>query len=448
VVRFAAGTGLDPFLLRQWAATLDGPVILSGDDAYDAARQVWNRAVDRRPAAVVRCGGADDIVRGLEFARTHGLPLAVRSGGHSQAGHGSCDGGIVLDVGGMRGIEIDVAGRIARVASGARVRDVMDATQRYGLTTPMGGCPDVGVGGLTLGGGENFLMAKYGAVVDSVVGAEIITADGILRTVSETEHPDLFWAIRGGGGNFGVVTSFSYRLYEVGEVVLAGQFGFPLARAGETMSAYRELMETVPDEFATSGGLTAVPDGPEFFIAVCYCGEREAGERLIAAWRSALRPVEDTTKWGPYSSELTVPPAASVGTGLFLPDLNDEVIDRFAAAINDAPPPATAVWNDFHGAVTRVPVEAMAFPLRQRGFDLFISVPWETQQARGEAVDWMERLAGELRPHGRGVYVNNLNEEETDRVREAYGVNYDRLVQIKRRYDPVNVWRVNHNVTP
>ena len=396
----------------------------------------------------MRCAAADDILRALEFARTSNLPLAVRSGGHSQAGHGSCDDGIVVDLGGMRGIEIDPARRVARVASGARVRDVMDATQRYGLTTPMGGCPDVGVGGLTLGGGENFLMAKYGAVVDNVIGAEIITADGMLRMVSETEHPDLFWAIRGGGGNFGVVTSFSYRLYDVGDVVLAGQFTFPLSHAAETMRAYRELMETAPDEFSTSGGLTTVPDGPAFFIAVCYCGERKAGERMIGAWRSALRPVEDTVKWGPYSSELTVPPAASVGTGVFLRELNDDVIDRFAMAISAAPLSANAVWNDFHGAVTRVPPEAMAFPLRHRGFDLFISVPWETEQDRRQAVDWVDRLARELRPFGRGVYVNNLNENEDNRVREAFGVNYDRLVQIKGRYDPTNVWRVNHNVAP
>ena len=438
---------IDPAVLHAWAVSLHGPVIFPADTAYDSARLVWNRAVDLHPAAIVRCADVDDVRRTIEFAQTQEIRLAVRGGGHSQAGHGTCDGGLVLDLGGFKGIAIDAATRVARVAAGSRVLDVLDATQREGLLTPMGGCPEVGVGGLTLGGGENFLMAKYGAVCDNVVSAEVVTADGRLLTASAGEHADLFWALRGGGGNFGVVTSFEYRLRDVGEV-LSGQFAFDVSRARETMLRYRELMADPPDELETSGGLSLLPEGPAFFVALCWCGERVAGDRLVARWRSALRPESDTIKWGPFGSDLAVPAAPSVGTGLFLTELSDEVIEVFASAMSDAPRTANAVWNDFHGAVTRVPLEETAFPLRQRGFDLFISVPWETADDRAHAVAWSGRLAGALRPFSRGVYINNLNDAEVDRIPEAYGLHYARLRAVKDVYDPENLFRINHNIPP
>jgi len=437
----------DAAALRAWAGTLTGPVILPDDDAFDAARVVWNRAIDRRPAAIARVADVDDVVRTLEFARAQELQLAVRSGGHSQAGHGTCDGGIVLDLGGFRNVSVDPRARVARVAAGSRVIDVMDATQRVGLLTPMGGCPDVGVGGLTLGGGENFLMAKYGAVCDNVLSADVVLSDGRVMTADEQTHADLFWALRGGGGNFGIVTAFEYRTQPVVEV-LSGQLIFPVVAAREAMLRYRDLLADVPDEFSTSGGLSPIPDGPMFFISVCHCGPRRDGDRLIERWIERLRPEIQTVKWAPYSSELSVPAAPSVGTGRFLTELSDPVVEMLAAAMITGPPMASAVWNDFHGAVTRVPLDAMAFPLRQRGFDLFISVPWETQAARQVAIDWSSQLADALAPYSHGVYVNNLNETEADRVRDAYGPHYDRLAAIKARYDPDNVFRVNHNIRP
>ncbi len=438
---------LDSITLRRWAGTVTGPVILPGDEAFDAARVVWNRAIDVHPAAIVRCAGADDVASTIEFARMHGAPLAVRSGGHSQAGHGTCDGGIVLDLGSLRGVIVDRDAGIARVAAGARVIDVLDATQPFGLLTPMGGCPAVGVGGLTLGGGENFLMAKYGAVCDNLVSAEIVLSDGRLIRASDEEHSDLFWAIRGGSGNFGVVTAFDYRLRDVSEV-LSGELVFPAVAAGEAMKRYRDLMRDVPDELSTSGGLSPLPDGAMFFLSICFCGDREDGDRIVRHWIEHLAPEKNTVKWAPYSSELSVPPAPSVGTGRFLTALPDRAIDIFAAAMAVAPERASAVWNDFHGAVTRVPLEATAFPLRRRGFDTFISVPWETGDDRVAAIDWSSQLADELEPFSRGVYVNNLNETEAHRVPEAYGPNYDRLAAIKAAYDPDNVFRVNHNIRP
>ena len=438
---------MDIALLRQWASTLRGSVILPADLAYDAARRVWNLAEDRRPAAIVRCGDVDDIRKAIDFVRASGAPVAVRSGGHSQAGHGTCDGGLVLDLASLRAIDVDDQRRVARVSAGARVADVLDATLARGLMTPMGGCPDVGVGGLTLGGGENFLMATCGAVVDNLVAAEVVTADGRVLRADAEENADLFWAIRGGGGNFGVVSWFEYRLRPAADV-LSGQMVFPIARTRETMLRYRDLMQDIPDTLETSGGLAPLPSGPAFFVALCASGERGEAERLVDAWRAELQPESDSIKWSPYTADLVVPAAASDGTGVFLPAMTDAVVEVFAAAVAAAPPTASVVWNDFHGAVTRVPREAMAFPLRDRGFDVFVNASWETSEARQAAQAWVRQVGAALRPLGRGVYVNNLNDGESDRVAEAYGANYARLTAIKAHYDPDNLWRRNHNVRP
>ena len=438
---------VDPATVRQWAATLDGPVILPADEAFDSARRVWNRAIDLQPAAIVRAASVADVRRAIEFSRTADVRLAIRSGGHSQAGHGTCDAGIVLDLGSFRSVGVDDQARVARVAAGARVSDVLDATQRFGLLTPMGGCPDVGVGGLTLGGGENFLMAKYGAVCDNLRSAQVVLADGQVVTANDAEHVDLFWALRGGSGNFGVVTSFEYECHSVREV-LSGQLAFPVSRAAEVMRRYRDLVRDAPDELSTSGGLSPIPHGPTFFLSVCFSGQQAEGERLIDRWIAALRPNKETVTWGPYASELSVPAAPSVGTGRFLPDLNDEVVEAFAAGIAAAPAAASAVWNDLHGAVTRVSLDATAFPLRERGFDLFLSVPWMNEAERAAAIAWSSDLSTTLAPFSRGVYVNNLNETESGRVHEAFGTHYPRLATIKRRYDPDNFFRVNHNIEP
>ncbi len=303
---------VDAGRLRALGASLSGRLILPGDASYESARLVWNRAADRRPAAIARCVSADDVARTIAFARRHGLEIAVRGGGHNQAGHGTCDDGIVIDTGGMRQVEVDAPRRSVRAGGGVRVSELLAATNAHGLVTPSGGCPDVGIGGLTLGGGESLLMARYGAACDNLLAADVVTADGEVRRASAEGDADLFWALRGGGGNVGVVTSFEYRLVPLREV-LAGFLLFPLARTTEVIRRYRDLVRDAPDELETSGGLTPQPDGPMLAITLCHCGERAAADALVSRWHSALAPVSDTMEWRAYSAELEVPPAPSTG---------------------------------------------------------------------------------------------------------------------------------------
>jgi hypothetical protein len=433
--------------LRLLASTLDGNVVLPDDVAYNAARQVWNRAVDRRPAAIVRCASVDDVRRGLEFAVTHRLEIAVRSGGHSQAGHGVADGALVLDLRGLNRVVVDPSSLSARVEGGAIVSELMAALQPFGLVTPTGGCPDVGLGGLTLGGGENMLMACYGAVCDNVLATEVVLADGSLVAADLLEHADLFWAIRGGGGNFGIVTAFEYRLLRLDSLV-SGLLYFPVSRTAEVIRIYRDLIVEGPDELQTAGGLIGTPDGPALMVSFCHCGVLAHGEGIADRWRKWLRPTKDTVQAGPYTAEFSMGDGPSAGGGAFLPELNDAVIDVLASSYPNAPPDANAVWNDFHGAVTRVPIEAPAFTLRRQGFDLFISAPWQDAEGRNLAHAWVHGLRSSLQPHADGVYVNNLEDEGAARVREAYGPNYARLSRVKAQHDPLNVFHVNQNIPP
>lgn len=433
--------------LRRLASILDGRVVLPEDPAYDEARQVWNRAVDRRPAAVVGCASVDDVRRGLEFAETHRLDVAVRSGGHNQAGHGVADGALVLDLRGLNGVSVDPVSRTVRADGGVIVSELLTALAGHGLVTPTGGCPDVGVGGLTLGGGENLLMARHGAVCDNVLEMEVVLADGRLVTANAVEHEELYWALRGGGGNFGVVTRFDYRLVPL-DSVLSGLMYFPVSRTADVIRIYRDVIADAPDDLQTSGGLMATPHGPVLMVSFCYCGALVHGERLADRWRERLRPTKDTVQVGPYTAEFSMGEGPSDGGGAFVPALSDAVIEVLASFYANAPSGASAVWNDFHGAVTRVSIEATAFSLRRRGFDVFICAPWQDADGQRRALAWVRDLRQALHAHADGVYVNNLQDEGQARVREAYGPNYARLSRVKAQYDPRNVFHVNQNILP
>lgn len=418
-----------------------------GDPGFDAARRVWNLDIDRHPAAIVYPESPAAVAQALRTARDLGLPLAVRGGGHSQAGHSVCDGGMVIDLARLDGIVVSPGNATVRVGAGVRTGALLDALRPAGLVTPTGGCPDVGIGGLTLGGGTGALMARFGATCDNLLAADVITASGAHITASENEHPDLFWALRGGGGNFGIVTSFDLRVHPL-ERVLAGRFLFPVSRAREVMRRYRDLLPELPDDLQTSGGIASAETSPAFFIGVCHCGEANEANRVVERWRAALRPQSSDVAWMPFAADLELPAIAGDGTGTFLPDLNDSVIEVLASSFAAAPPFCTAVWNDYHGAVTRIAPEATAFPLRQRGCDLFVHAGWRRAEWRDAALAWLRELGAGLRSHAAGAYVNSLGCEPASRTADAYGSNFDRLREIKGRYDPSNLFRHNHNIPP
>ena len=327
--------------LRHLASTLDGIIVLPDDVAYDEARQVWNRAMDRRPAAIVSCASVDDVRRGLEFAVTHRLEIAVRSGGHSQAGHGVADGALVLDLRRLNRVVVDPSSLSARVEGGAIVSELMTAWRPYGLVTPTGGCPDVGLGGLTLGGGENMLMARYGAVCDNVLATEVVLADGRLVAANPREHADLFWAIRGGGGNFGIVTSFEYQLFRL-DSVLSGLLYFPVSRTADVLHVYRNLIAEAPDELQTAGGLMGTPHGPALMVSFCYCGVLAHGRADRRSVAEVAAANEGHRAGGPYTAEFSMGDGPSAGGGAFLPELSDAVIDVLASSYPNAPPDASA----------------------------------------------------------------------------------------------------------
>jgi hypothetical protein len=426
---------------------LKGDVILPADSTYDTARRIWNLDIDRRPALIVRCADESDVVRAVEFARTRAFTVAVRSGGHSQAGHSACEGGMLIDLERLRHSDVDPRRRVARIAAGMRVGTVLETIGAFGLATPTGACPDVGIAGLTLGGGESLLMARHGATCDNVISARVVTAAGRIESASADENTDLFWAIRGGGGNFGIVTEFHFRLHPLARV-LSGRMMFPIRRARDVMWRYRDLMSDAPDELQTSGGLVFSEDQPALFIAVCHCGDEPSGNFLINLWRERLQPVSDNIKWTPFAADFILPAVASSGTGSFLPELSDDVIEVLAGSFSSAPPLCTAAWNDYHGVVTRVPPDAMAFPLRQPGYDVFVHASWKTKESQRAALAWLSELHGALRPWERGVYVNNIGTESAEQTAAAYGVNFDRLRMIKTKYDPDNFFHLNHNILP
>lgn len=433
--------------LRRWGRGLRGELILPGDEAYEPARRVWNQAVDRRPAAIARCAEVADVAKAVELARTRALPAAVRGGGHSLAGHAVCDAGIVIDLGPMHAVRVDAAERIARVEAGARWGEVIAALRPHGLGMPTAGCPDAGVAGVTLGGGESPLIAKYGAICDSVLSARVVTADGRVLRASAGENADLYFAIRGGGGNFGVVTHFEYRVHPLGDVWM-GALSFPVSRAREVMLRYRDLMTGAPDELSTSVACMASAAEPTVLVLLCHCGAPSDGERLLERWRAALSPALDSVKRQLYSADFSMPSAPVAATGCFLPELHDETIAVLADHFAATPPFSTAMWNDYHGAVTRVSADEAAFPLRRPGYSLFLTAAWNAPAARAAAVGWVEAFRAALEPWSAGAYVNNLGEERAAGVRSAYGASFQRLAAIKAKYDPDNFFRLNPNVAP
>jgi FAD/FMN-containing dehydrogenase len=442
---------VDAASIQKLVSGINGRVITPEAAEYESARLVFNRAFDRRPAVIVRCVGPSDVARALDFAQTRNLPLAVRSGGHSRVGFGMCDGGMVIDLSGMKRVEVNTVKRVARAEAGALVRDLDEATQRFGLATTSGGCPTVGIAGLTLGGGEGRLMDKYGAACDNLVSAQVVTVDGRQVEASKKSNPDLFWAIRGGGGNFGVVTALEYQLHPLGEVV-SGALTYPAGHLPELLNAFVRLLAGAPDEMDAFAQLLPSERGPRLKIDVCYCGDPRMANDLVQPLR-ALKPQDDTVKIMSYleaqsAGGFLLTPVAHFQTNLFLLELSETAIAAITTAINSAPAKCKAIIVPLRGAVSRVSWSDTAFALRQPGFEIDITGVWSTPAEKADAVRWVEATRDSLQPFAHGVYVNQLGDTSDQLVRSAYGPNYARLVEIKKKYDPNNVLRLNQNIKP
>ena len=441
----------DATAIRKLASQISGQVITPAMPDYDSARLVFNRAFDRHPALIVRCAVAPDVARALEFAQNQNLPLAVRGGGHNRAGFSVCDGGVVIDLSSMNRVEVDAGKRVARAEAGALVRDLDHTTQRFGLATTSGGCPTVGIAGLTLGGGEGLLMPKYGAACDNLVSSQLVTVDGRQVEVSQNFNPDLFWAIRGGGGNFGVVTALEYRLHPVTDV-LAGTLLYPPGRIPELLQAFVKFVAGAPDEMNVAGGVLPSDQGTRFWMLVCHCGDPRQGNNLLRPLRT-LKPQEDKVRVMPYleaqaGAGFLSTPVAHFQTDLFLPELSPTAIATIAAATSDASPNTRVFIVPLYGAITRVGLSDMAFPLRRPGYEVDIVGCWGDPAEKAAPVQWVTALRDSLQPFAHGVYVNQLGETSEELVRAAYGPNYARLVEIKKKYDPKNVLRLNQNIQP
>ncbi len=444
-------TPLDAAAIRKLASQITGHVITPGAPDYESSRLVCNRAFDRHPALIVRCASPSDVARALDFSQGQSLPLAVRGGGHSAAGYGVCDGGVVVDLSAMNRVEVDADKRVARAEAGSLVHDVDEATQRFGLATTLGACPTVGIGGLTLGGGEGVLMPKYGAACDNLLSAHVVTVDGKQLEASQNSNPDLFWALRGGGGNFGVATAFEYRLHPVSEVLVAALM-YPAGRISELLQAYVKFTGAAPDEMTVLGHVLPSEQRPRFRITVTYCGQPSLGNDLLKPLRTPLKPQEDTIKVIPYleaqATGFSGAPIAFFATSLFLPELSEAAIAAITTATKDAPPQFRVMIVSFHRAVTRIRSGDMAFALRERGYDVEVWGYWSAPGEKANAVRWVNALRDNLHPFSHGLYVNGLSGTSGELVRAAYGSNYARLVEIKKKYDPANVLRLNPNIKP
>jgi len=444
-------------VLEKLRSSLRGPVLCPGEEGYDAARTLPNAMIDRKPGVIARCAGVADVLACVRIAREHDLLVAVRGGGHSLPGKSVCDGGLMIDMSAMRGIRVDPVRRTVRAETGVKLGEFDRETQAFGLATTQGVVPTVGMAGLTLGGGWGQLHGKYGLAIDNVIGADVVTADGKMLTVNAQENSDLFWGIRGGSGNFGVVTSLEFRLHEVG-TVFGGAVFYPASKAKEVLKFWREFAAESPDELVTQGGSLQLPDvGPVFGIAVCYCGEVAAGEKLLQPLRTFAAPIADSLSPMSYVQiqrmfEPFFPPGRYTYTkSNFIKELTDEAIDTMVEFVAKSPSPYTFApflehWN---GAATRVAPTDTAFPHRGHSWDFMAWSMWSNPADTEKNVQWTRECWGAMKPRlVEGAYGNYVTDEGEAVARAAYGVNYDRLVALKNKYDPTNLFRLNHNIKP
>ncbi|SDZ49563.1 FAD/FMN-containing dehydrogenase [Jannaschia faecimaris] len=450
--------------LTSLQSSLRGKLINKADAGYDDARSLWNGMIDRRPGLIISAQDTNDIRLAVNFARENGLLLAVKSGGHQIAGHAVADGALLLNLSEMRGVHVDADKATAKVEPGCLLSDVDQETQRYGLAVPLGINSTTGVAGLTLGGGFGWITGKHGLTIDNLLSAEVICADGEVRVASATQHADLFWAIRGGGGNFGVVSSFEFALHPIGPEVLSGLIVHPLADARGLLQSYRDICARAPDELTIWAVMRQAPPlpfipedwhGKEVLIfAACYAGDMKDGEKALEELRDLGNPLADVIGPHPYAGwqqafdPLLTPGARNYWKSNDFLKLTDGVIDSTLAAVVDLPDPQSEIFiAHLGGAMARVDPAATPFPQRKRHFVMNVHTRWSEPAKDQTCIAWARALFDRTAPDAAGsVYVNFMPSDDDGRMQEAYGPNIEKLRRIKAEYDPKNLFRLNHNI--
>ena len=450
---------LEAATVADFRAALRGPVLCPTDTGYEDARSIWNAHITTRPALIVRCVGVADVLASVTFAHTHQLLVAVRGGGHNFPGTSLCAGGMVIDLSLMTSVRVDARTQTARAEGGAKWGHFDRETQAFGLATTGGTDSDTGIGGLTLGGGLGWLGGKYGLACDNLIAADLVTADGQVHTASATENPELLWGLRGGCGNFGVVTSLAYQLHPVGTLV-AGLVVYPLAHATEVLRCYRELAATTPDALNTACAMRTLPDGTRVVgIGVCYNGPQAAAARALQPLQRLGQPLLNTIQPQSYHQVQHlldgVTPAGHqyYGKSHFMAGLDDAAIATLMAHFSQVSSPlSVVVFQQLGNAANRVPVEATAFGHRQARYNLNLIGQWTVREEAERHIQWVRTAWEAMVPYGTGgVYVTNVGSEADEGaavMRAAYGANYERLVALKQQYDPSNFFRHNQNINP
>ena len=451
--------------IKDLRAGFTGELLLAQDVGYDQVRRVWNGAFDRRPALIARPANTADVAKAVSFARSHGVLTAVKGGGHSISGQSTCDGGMMIDLGRMKDVQVDKAARIARAQGGVLLAELDSKTQAQGLVTPLGTAADTGIAGLTLGGGQGRLQRALGLSCDNVRAYEVVTADGKVLRVSTQQNPELFWALRGGGGNFGVVTNFEFQLHPLDYPVLAGSRLYPYDQARSVLNAFLDLGSKAPDELSMSGGImkmgpgSPVPPGMYAAIEVIYSGKPADGEKLIAPLAKLGKPLVDGVSTKPYvlaqlGATGSAPPALPAGLGFyvksgFLNSVPDSLVSEIIHASDHAPEWFQGIGiTPLAGAIARVKPDATAYWNRMAKWDLLMFGVWSDHTQDERNAQTLRELWKTFDPFTKGYYVNTEPSESEQRLRATYGDNYPKLVQVKNKYDPDNLFRMNANIRP
>jgi FAD/FMN-containing dehydrogenase len=454
------GSKVDRFVseqeIKEFASYLRGDLLRPGDVRFEPNRKLWNGGVTTQPAMIVQAAGVSDILAAIDFAQTKNLPFSVKSGGHAWAGHALVEDGVVVDLSRLSGVRVDPNTKILRAEAGAIWKNVGAETSSFNLATPSGKISTNGVGGTTLGGGIGWLLRKYGMTIDNLLSVDIVTVDGDFLTANTAENADLFWALRGGGGNFGVATSFEYRLHGV-QMIYAGMIMWPLSRAEEVLKVYREYAHEAPDELTAITLLMTLPDGTKVVgVAGCYSGPVTEGENVFAPFLTVDSPLDVQSGVMPYRAftakiaEMTPSGFQRMSRSSYAKQIHDETIAAMIEGYAQAPSPhTTMLFEPFGGAAGRVPSDETAYYHRDQKFIVTIDTGWAEEIETAANRAWTDKVWEGVRPYvSEATYVNFLDADESDRVAASYGANYDRLRAIKKQYDPKNFFRSNWNILP